>query len=168
MTAPLQKKICLLGSFAVGKTSLVRRYVHATFSDKYLTTLGVKVDSKELRVGDRDVKLMVWDLAGEDEFQSVRSQYVRGAAGVFYVVDGTRPATATVVLELKHRIDTELGPLPFILLQNKADLRDEWELDAARLDSLGMSDWERMETSAATGAGVEAAFARLAGKMVEG
>lgn len=166
MSGMLQKKICMLGSFAVGKTSLVRRFVHQTFSDKYLTTLGVKVDSKDLRVGDRGVKLMLWDLAGEDEFQSVRTQYVRGAAGLLYVIDGTRRSTAETVVELKGRVDEELGAIPLLLLMNKIDLRPEWEVDEGELERLGIADWERVETSARTGAGVESAFQRLAERIV--
>lgn len=166
MSGMIQKKICMVGSFAVGKTSLVRRFVTETFSDKYLTTLGVKIDSKDLRVGDRDVKLMLWDLAGEDEFQSVRTQYIRGAGGLLYVVDGTRRGTAATVLELKRRIDSELGPLPFLLLINKSDLRSEWEVDDRALAALGMADWERLETSALNGTEVETAFQRLGELML--
>jgi small GTP-binding protein len=166
MSGMIQKKICMVGSFAVGKTSLVRRFVTETFSDKYLTTLGVKIDSKDLRVGDRDVKLMLWDLAGEDEFQSVRTQYIRGAGGLLYVVDGTRRGTAGTVLELKRRIDSELGPLPFLLLINKSDLRSEWEVDDRALAALGMADWERLETSALNGTEVETAFQRLGELML--
>lgn len=162
----MQKKVCMLGSFAVGKTSLVRRFVHGIFSDKYLTTLGVKIDSKDIIARDRDVKLMLWDLAGEDEFQSVRTQYVRGASGLLFVIDGTRRSTAETVAELKQRVDDQLGAIPFLLLLNKSDLRAEWEVDDAELARLGMTDWERVETSALTGGGVEAAFQRLTEKML--
>jgi len=165
MSGALQK-VCMLGSFAVGKTSLVRRFVRETFSEKYLTTLGVKIDAKDVRVGDRDVKLMLWDLAGEEEFQSGGTEYVRGASGVLFVIDGTRRSTAETVVELKRRLDEQLGPIPFLLLMNKADLRAEWEVDDRELARLGIADWERLETSALTGAGVESAFQRLTERMV--
>ena len=61
----IQKKICMLGAFAVGKTSLVKRYVHSMFSDKYLSTVGVKIDKKVLHNGDSEVMLMLWDLYGD-------------------------------------------------------------------------------------------------------
>lgn len=64
MMAVLQKKICMLGGFSVGKTSLVRRYVHSVFSDAYLTTVGVKIDKKIVTLPDRTVNLILWDLAG--------------------------------------------------------------------------------------------------------
>jgi len=65
----IQKKICMLGSFSVGKTSLVSRFVSTVFSDKYLTTVGVKIDKKALTVGGEDVTLMLWDIYGEDDFR---------------------------------------------------------------------------------------------------
>ncbi|MFN6951418.1 MAG: Rab family GTPase, partial [Albidovulum sp.] len=85
----IQKKICLLGAFAVGKTSLVARFVRSTFSDKYLTTVGVKIDRKDLDLPGTPVTLMLWDLAGEDEFNTVQMSYLRGSAGLLIVADGT-------------------------------------------------------------------------------
>ena len=76
----LQKKICLLGAFGVGKTSLVRRYVDTIFSDAYLTTVGVKIDKKLLTVGGEQMALILWDIAGEDDIAAVRVSYLRGAA----------------------------------------------------------------------------------------
>ena len=67
-----QKKICMLGAFAVGKTSLVRRYVDSIFSDTYLTTVGVKIDKRVVPVGNDSVNLILWDIAGEDEVSAVR------------------------------------------------------------------------------------------------
>ncbi len=85
----LSAKICLLGDYAVGKTSLVRRFVYNMFEDKYLSTIGVKVSRKVVAVprGDDVVELvlMLWDLAGSEEFDSVRASYLRGAAGALVV-----------------------------------------------------------------------------------
>ena len=79
------KKICMLGSFAVGKTSLVSQFVSSIFSDKYLSTVGVKVDRKSVSVKGQDVTLMLWDLYGEDGFQRVQKSYLRGASGYLLV-----------------------------------------------------------------------------------
>ena len=118
----LQKKVCVLGAFGVGKTSLVRRYVESIFSDTYLTTVGVKVDKKTLDVGGAPLTLVLWDIAGEDDTTAIRMSYLRGAAGYFLVADGTRPETVEVARFIQARVTAEVGPLPYLLLLNKADL----------------------------------------------
>ncbi|MEM8768253.1 MAG: Rab family GTPase, partial [Pseudomonadota bacterium] len=115
----MKKKICMLGAFAVGKTSLVQQFAHGLFSERYLSTIGVRVEKKALEVGGTPVELLVWDLHGEDDFQTVRTSYVRGAAGCLYVVDGTRRETLDVALELRDRIEAEHPALPSMLLLNK-------------------------------------------------
>ena len=79
----VKKKICMLGTFAVGKTSLVQRFVRSVFSDRYLTTVGVRIDQKTLTVDDRQVELILWDIHGDDEFQNVRSKTATGKASMF-------------------------------------------------------------------------------------
>ena len=69
----LQKKICMLGSFAVGKTSLVQRFVKSIYSEVYQTTVGVKVDKKDVQVNGTDLTLMLWDIYGEDDYQKMRA-----------------------------------------------------------------------------------------------
>ena len=93
----LSKKVCLLGDFAVGKTSLVRRFVYDLFDDKYVSTIGVKVSRKTViltRDDDIvDLTMMLWDLAGGEEFAHMRASYLRGAAGALMVYDVSRPET---------------------------------------------------------------------------
>jgi small GTP-binding protein len=163
----IQKKICLLGGFGVGKTSLVSQYVHSIFSDKYLTTIGVKMEKKSVTLpDDTHVELVIWDLYGHDDFQKLRVSYLRGASGYLLVADGTRRTTLDTAIEV-HRIAEEtLGGVPFILVVNKADLRSQWEIDAAALDERRRAGWRVLETSAKTGEMVEGAFATLAGDMV--
>jgi small GTP-binding protein len=161
-----QKKIALLGAAGVGKTSLVRRFVDSLFDDKYLTTIGVKVDKKALRVGADDVMLMIWDVAGAEEHFSVPSSYVKGAAGYLLVADGTRPDTLDTALQITDQIATDIGPLPFVLVVNKKDLVHAWHDDATRLDSLRARSVAVLTSSAKTGEGVEEAFARLASAIV--
>ena len=84
----IQKKVCMLGGTGVGKTSLVSQFVTSLFSDSYMTTIGVKVDKKVVAVEDREVTLVLWDIYGEDEFQTVRPSYLRGASGYLLVADG--------------------------------------------------------------------------------
>jgi len=162
MTAAVQKKICMLGGFSVGKTSLVKRYVHSVFSEAYLTTVGVKIDKKTVDLADRTVNLILWDLAGEDDINSFRISNLRGAAGYVLVADGTRPSTLDVALSLRERVEAEYGKLPFVLLLNKSDLTEQWAVSDAELAGLREKGWWVQPSSARTGEGVEDAFKDLA------
>lgn len=163
----IQKKVCMLGSFAVGKTSLVQRFVKSIFSDKYLSTVGVKIDKKIVTVNGQEINLVLWDLAGEDEFLTVKMSYLRGSSGLFIVADGTRQNTLDKAFELRERVEAELGKIPFILLINKADLMNEWEITQESLADLSTQGYYTLKTSAKTGEGVESAFTELVKKMLE-
>ena len=106
----IQKKICLLGGFGVGKTSLVSRYVHSIFSDKYLTTVGVKIDKKSVTLDGTVVDLVIWDIYGQDDYQKVRMSYLRGAAGYLLVADGTRRSTLDTALALHDSAQATQAP----------------------------------------------------------
>jgi small GTP-binding protein len=161
----LQKKICMLGGFSVGKTSLVKRFVASVFSETYLTTVGVKIDKKTVDLGERAVNLILWDVAGEDDVSTVRMSYLRGSAGYVLVADGTRLSTLEVALSLRERVEAELGSLPFVLLLNKSDLQDQWAIDGAKMDELRQTGWSVRPSSARTGEGVEDAFKELAARV---
>ena len=162
MTPVLQKKICMLGGFSVGKTSLVKRYVQSIFSETYLTTVGVKIDKKTVDLSDRTVTLILWDLAGEDDINTFRMTNMRGAAGYVLVADGTRPSTLEVALTLRQRVEGEFGQMPFVLLLNKSDLKEQWAISDADLAGLRGNGWWVEPSSARTGEGVEDAFKELA------
>lgn len=162
----LQKKVCMLGSYSVGKTSLVRRFVESIFSDAYLTTVGVKIDKKVLRVDDQDMTLVLWDIYGEDEFQRLRMSYVRGAAGCLFVADGTRRITLDKALAIKESIEQASASLRSVIVLNKNDLADQWEIDAEKEKELLGRGWSVIRTSAKTGEGVELAFTTLAKAML--
>ncbi|HMS78757.1 MAG TPA: Rab family GTPase [Burkholderiaceae bacterium] len=158
----IQKKICMLGAFSVGKTSLVRRYVSSVFSDAYLTTVGVKIDKRVIDLDGREVTLILWDIAGEDDVSTVRLSYLRGSAGFVLVADGTRARTLDVARSLQSRVRAELGEVPFTLLVNKSDLAEQWTIADAELDALRAAGWSVRRTSAKSGDGVEDAFRELA------
>ena len=162
----IQKKVCMLGATGVGKTSLVSRFVTSLFSDKYLTTVGVKVDKKTVPMDGQDVMLMLWDIYGQDEFQTVRSSYLRGASGYLLVADGTRQLTLDTARDLQKTAEGVAGAVPFILVLNKMDLAEEWRVDDRALWKLAESGWSVIRTSAKTGVGVEDAFLKLTQKMV--
>lgn len=157
----------MVGAFAVGKTSLVQRFVKSIFSEKYLTTVGVKIDKKTMILGSESVDLMLWDLQGEDEFQSLQVSYLRGSSGYFLVADGTREWTLDKATELRDKVEESVGKLPFLLLVNKADLQESWEIEESKLSALMDSGWTIIKTSAKSGQGVEEAFGTLALKTLE-
>ncbi|MDQ3585668.1 MAG: GTP-binding protein [Acidobacteriota bacterium] len=163
----IQKKICMLGTFAVGKTSLVRRFVESIYSDKYHTTVGVKIDKKTVKVGNEEVMLLLWDIQGEEKAQDLRKSYLRGAAGYLLVADGTRRDTLYTALTIQTRAQDTVGAAPFILLINKSDLVDQWQLEERELDALADRGWHVIKTSAKSGTSVEEAFLSLAKRMLE-
>lgn len=163
----IQKKICMLGGFAVGKTSLVRQFVETIYSDKYHTTVGVKIDKKLVNAGGQEVNLLLWDIQGEDGVQKLRPSYLRGAAGYLLVIDGTRRATLDTACAIQQSAQDLLGLVPFIAVINKIDLVDEWDLDEQAVDGLVQAGWAVFRTSAKTGQQVEDAFKSLAEKMTE-
>jgi small GTP-binding protein len=158
----LQKKVCMLGSFSVGKTSLVRRFVESIFSEAYQTSIGVKVDKKVVRVNDEDIALVLWDIHGEDVYQKIRMSYLRGMSGYLLVVDGARRQTLDDALALNERVIREAGRVPAILVCNKSDLVDKWEIDSARESELVVAGWNIVRASAKTGDSVEKVFSQLA------
>ena len=163
----IQKKVCMLGTFAVGKTSLVRRFVESIYSDKYHTTIGVKIDKKLVQLENSELMLILWDIEGTETEFELRKSYLRGAAGYLLVADGTRQDTLYKALALQTRVEEIVGPLPFLLLMNKADLVDQWSISERETTALNEKGWEVIQTSAKTGLGVEEAFHALAKKLAE-
>lgn len=163
----LVKKICMMGAFAVGKTSLVRRFVHSIFTDVYQTTIGVMISKKTLTLNNEEYELIIWDLEGRDEFTDFRSSYLRGATGILYVVDSTRPHTLTVVRQMQEELKKSMGKLPAIILINKTDLTDQWRLDGDTLELLEKDGCTLLRTSAKTGDNVDIAFLKLVQAMGE-
>jgi hypothetical protein len=166
MMTVLEKKICMMGAPGVGKTSLVRRFVDSVFSDKYLSTIGVKIDRKTVEVDDHTLNLMLWDLQGEERYQWVRMQYLRGAAGYILVADGTRADTLEVAIGLQETASERAPGLPFVLCLNKADLWGQWTISATQQEWLKEKGWTIFQTSAKSGDGVEEAFRSLSASII--
>lgn len=162
MSRVITKKICLIGEFSVGKTSLVRRFVNNQFSDDYLTTVGVSISTRELAVPDGSVvKMIIWDIAGEDHLTSVSKSYLQGADGYLLIADGTRNSTLDAAVELKKEVNQLLGDVPFFALLNKADLVADWEAPVNEENPL-YHDLHWTFTSARTGEHVNEIFFALA------
>ncbi|GAB4527950.1 MAG: Rab family GTPase [Anaerolineales bacterium] len=164
MDSVIQKKICMLGDFAVGKTSLVHRFVEGRFDDRYLSTIGVKVSRRIVTLAERTtVHLLVWDLAGSEEFTGVQASYLQGAAGALLVCDLTRSTTLDSLSRYAQRLREVRPQANLILVGNKNDLTAERAIeddDLAALASELRATW--FTTSAKSGENVEAAFTSLA------
>jgi small GTP-binding protein len=115
-------KIVFLGEGAVGKTSLVGRYVYDSFEGDYLATIGTDIHVKMVNVSDTVVKLVIWDIAGQDNFAQLRRAYYMNASAAFFVFDTTRPETIERVDEWLNALFTVTGKIPLVLLENKVDL----------------------------------------------
>ena len=163
----INKKICLIGDFSVGKTSLIARFVKNIFSNKYLSTVGVKVDAKEIVIDEEKVlKLLIWDIAGKDKFTVLDNNYLKGSAGYLLVADGTRKDTIDSAFELHEYMQKNFNNIPFCVLINKIDLIDQWQLEDSQINHIKANDWLWFKTSAKTGENVEAAFQALAVKLI--
>ncbi|MBN2230974.1 MAG: GTP-binding protein [Candidatus Thorarchaeota archaeon] len=121
-TASYLFKIVFLGEGAVGKTSLVGRFVYNSFEGDYLATIGTDIHLKMVKLEDVLVKLVIWDIAGQDNFAQLRRAYYMNASGAFFVFDTTRPETIARVDEWINALTTVTGTIPLVMLENKVDL----------------------------------------------
>lgn len=174
----LKAKICLVGEAAVGKTSLIRRFVVDEFDDRYITTLGAKVSKKEMvyQSIDHDVEVRVdmtiWDIMGEKGFRELlKEAYFHGAKGVLAVCDITRYSTLKDLDDWVNSVYRVVGKVPVVYAVNKVDLKDEVMLLYGEKEieaSAGAFGAPYLYTSAKTGENVEAAFRTLAESIAKG
>jgi len=149
----------------VGKTSLSRRFISNNYSDTYITTVGVKVETKILStIEGEPIKLVLWDIAGSNKLTTLKRTYLQGASGYLLVADATRPETIDSALNLSKEVDSFLDNPPSLGLINKMDLSQNFR--GSKDDLLGKAvTGEWTFTSALTGEGVEDAFQQLAGML---
>lgn len=155
------KKIAMLGNPTVGKTSLVRKFVHNIFEDKYLKTLGAKPAKKVITLGEDEVVLMIWDIAGHSFY--LHNQFYSGSKGAILVCDLTRKDTLEAMEVWQMALKNKVGDIPILALGNKSDLFNT-EFDKTNMEALG---FESEITSAKTGDHVEEAFTKLARMMID-
>lgn len=168
---PLSKKVCLLGDFAVGKTSLARRFLYHAFDDQYVSTIGVKVSRKSVAVdtdaGVVELAMMVWDLAGSEAFDQMRASYLRGASGAILVCDLTRPATFASLRAYAEDVRRISPDARFVLAANKLDLVRPHQIDEEQLRRFANSlPAAYFLVSAKTGEAVELLFRELGRSLV--
>lgn len=160
------KKVCLLGDGAVGKTSLVRRYVYDFFGDEYLKSFGTKVTKKILDLDEVELTLMIWDILGQKTHRSLHEAYYKGAGGALLVCDLTREDTVRHLIDWKNDFCKTVGQVPIIPIANKSDL--DWRVSPSVLDEVSKAIGRGfIPTSAKTGEGVENVFLQLGTAMME-
>jgi hypothetical protein len=160
-----RKKICIIGASAVGKTSLVASYSGAVFSSGYQSTLGVRITRAVVAISERLKELVVWDIKGESEFYLIPPAYLYGSEGYVIVADGTRRATLDHAMDLQTRMKEIVGEIPHVLLINKADLDDIWEVDDALLSTIRPQVPDVYTCSARGGITIHNAIDTLARRM---
>ena len=150
----------MVGDFSVGKTSLTQKFVNNVFSDKYLTTIGVKIDTAEIG----ETKLIVWDVAGRDSLSPINASYLVGAAGVVLVCDGSRSNTVNDLLDIWNTVTERIGEVPAVVALNKADL-PEWAIEDSMYAAFEEQGWDVFATSAKEGDNVNRMFEKLVEKL---
>ena len=166
-----QKKVCMLGEFSVGKTSLVRQFVEGQFSDKYLSTVGAKVSRRKVAVEvggqAQEAVLLIWDLVGGEKFDRVMENYYRGSAGAILVCDLTRRETLTALSDYADNFWGVRPQVPLVLVGNKVDLSDQIVISDDELTQLAEQLGSKFFLSSAkTGQNVEDIFNFLAERVL--
>lgn len=160
----LSRKVILTGSFGVGKTSLFSRFISNTFSDKYITTIGVKVDKKSLEIDGEKVSILLWDIAGEVTQNKVPKSYFLGASAIIYVFDLSRPSTYKNLKVDMDFLNKILPNVTILIVGNKEDLVTPEKIKTIEEDITYPID---LYTSAKTGANVENLFETIGRTFIE-
>lgn len=161
-------KVVMMGDGAVGKTSLVLRYTQNTFSPEYKQSLGASFAVRDLEIQDQNIKLVIWDVAGQPSFRQVRRHYYSGAHGALLVFDVTEPRTFMTLQSWYNDFRNVVPEGAIILIGNKVDLEESRQVppEAAQM----LQNWWNVpyiETSAANATGVANAFLLVAENALE-
>ncbi len=165
-------KIIVCGAGAVGKTSIIRRYVENKFEFNYLLTIGLDPSNRLVEVDGILINLVIFDVAGQKRFQALRDVFFRKANGAILVFDLTRPETLDELYEWKQQIDNRLGKdhIPTILVGNKSDLDDMIQIDYGHLEDEVIPDFspiKYLETSAYQDDNIRETFSCLTKEILE-
>ncbi len=160
----LSRKVILTGSFGVGKTSLFSRFISNTFSDRYITTIGVKVDKKSLEIDGQEISILLWDIAGEVTQNKVPNSYFLGASAIIYVFDLNRPSTyKNIKIDIDY-LNKILPSITILIVGNKKDLLDTEKIKTIEEDVGHPID---LYTSAKTGENVDNLFETIGRGFIE-
>ena len=159
----INKKVILTGSFGVGKTSLFNQFLYQRFSDKYMTTIGVKVDKKAMEIEGESLTMLIWDIAGEVSQYKVPSSYFLGASGIIYVCDLSRPITFNNIEKDLEYLRKMLPGVAIKLVGNKRDLVTQEQVQSLQENLANAFD---ILTSAKTGENVEHLFYEIGKELI--
>jgi len=162
-------KLVLIGDSGVGKSCLLLRFADDSFTDSYISTIGVDFRFRTVNIDLKTVKLQIWDTAGQERFRTITSAYYRGAHGIIMVYDVTNYESFEHVEEWLNEVNRHASESTLkLLVGNKADLQDDKKVatDEAKkfADNLGIPF---LETSAKNSTNVEAAFLTMAKQLIQ-
>lgn len=160
-------KVVIVGNGAVGKSSMIQRYCRGTFTKSYKKTIGVDFLEKQLRIHGEDVRLMLWDTAGQEEFDAITKAYYRGAQACVVAFSTTDRDSLLAVKKWKKKVEDECGDIPMVLVQNKIDLISQSEIDQLEAERLAAEAGMRLyRTSVKDDLNVGSVFQHLAENYV--
>ena len=166
-------KVCVFGDGAVGKTTLVNRYLTGNFSQSYKITIGADFYIKKLDIGDKGITLQIWDFAGEDKFRFLLPTYASGSSGGIFMYDITRHSSIENVenwLEVfKKSFKSRFIDIPLIMVGGKNDLEEKRVISNEEGSEMAKKHnfYEHIECSSKTGENVEEIFKSISQKMLE-
>lgn len=160
----IAKKVLLVGNFGVGKTSLIRRFVLNQFSEDYISTIGVRVSSKVVQYENKEIKLLIWDVAGTSGDEKIPKAYFLGASAAMYVFDLSREETYLTIDNYLESIRNLSGLKEITIVGNKKDLLSKEELETV-INTVSVKI--DLITSAKENENVESAFLELASKAIK-
>jgi len=161
----LETKVCVVGAFATGKTSLVTQLLEGSCRQHYQTTVGVRIERKQIETAQTQMDMVLWDMHSEDQFQQVQMSYIRGASAYVLVVDGMRRASLTTALDLQKRVTQRIGNVPCLMIINKCDLQANWEITEDDIALLKAQNYDLIRTSTKTGVGIDRCLSKLLEKL---
>ena len=166
----LKYKIILAGEGAVGKTTLINRFVTGSFSTDYKATIGVAIFSKLLEIDGMEVSLQIWDIAGQTLFRNLRTRFFQNAKGALLVYDLTMPSTLANLNKWINDIKNVTNAIPFVLIGNKVDLTELQSITTEEVNKFINEHQEdiktHFQTSALSEENVEEAFTEISRRMI--
>ena len=165
----LSFKILLLGDSAVGKTSLLSKYVDNTFQEQHIATIGVEYKDKFIIRNDFNIRLQIWDTAGQERFHSISKNLYRGTNGVFFVYDITREETFNNLKNWIREFQEVEGDIKGVILGNKCDMEEERVIQEKQLISFSEKfQMPYLETSAKDNINVKEGFELMVDELLKG